>query len=129
MCSLLIYFTNVSQQREDWRGAVYEIEKMIQPGEIVGFGFPEPFAPYRWYSKKPQLAYGFTNSISPKDSDTINITQKLLEHRQGMYYLEYLNDISEPRRTVRKTVEGMGYSVKKIHNFNGVGFVYYYTKL
>ena len=123
-----IYYLDSKQQREDWKSAVAMVEEKIKSNEIVGFGYPEPFAPYRWYATNPGVARGFTDSIAPGDENTAEITGNLISGISGVYYFEYLNDLSQPNRIVQKTIENNGLFIDKIYNFNGVGLIYYYTK-
>jgi len=126
--SWFIYITNVNQQREQWREATMFVEKNAKSDEIVIFEFPEPFAPYRWYSKNLVQVKGITNSISVDPEKTSEITSKAIETKSGIYYFEYLRELSDPKDIVRKTLVEKGFIKKDVYNFQGVGFIEYYVK-
>lgn len=128
LVSWLIYITDERQQREKWRQATSFVEQKLGENEVVLFDYPEPITPYRWYSERPDVAYGATDSVSAAPDKTKDITKDLVEGKSGVYYFEYLRDLSDPGRVVEKTLQTKGYSVKEVYNFTGVGQVYYWAK-
>jgi len=129
MVGWLIYVGEPYQQRERWRQAVEFIENRAQEGEVVVFENPEPFAPYRWYEKGKIEAFGATNSISADKNETEGKTLSIIKDRKGIYYFEYLHDLSDPGGIVVKTIQEAGFKEKEIFDFIGVGQVTYWTKL
>ena len=127
--SCLIYYTDEFQKREMWREAVTYVENRIADNEIVVFSYPEPFAPYRWYEKKEYLSFGAADSIK---ADPILSTQKtndLIKSKNGIYYFEYLNDLSDPTRIVMNVIVENGFTEKEvIGDFNGVGVIYHFVR-
>ena len=123
------YITNPSQQRENWRGAVSYVESRLKPGVAVLFSYPEPFAPYRWYEKIPDSSIGVTDSIYANNAPTVIKTKNVLKDVKGVYYFEYLKDISDPNSIVLTTIIGDGFKeIQKVGNFNGVGYIYYFAR-
>ena len=126
--SWFVYIVDKGQQREDWKTAVAYIESSIKPNDVVIFEFPDPFAPYIWYSKNLSNAYGVTDSISANPTKTRQITKDVLTNISGIYYFEYLRDLSDPLRVVEKEIIKQGFSLKKVSNYVGVGQVFYWTR-
>ena len=122
------YYLDKNLQREDWRGAVSYIENNLKTGDVVIFEYPEPFAPYRWYQKIPGIVYGATDSISANNDLTKNKTLNLINSKTGVYYFEYLHDLSDPADYVRETLITQGFRIEEIKNYYGVGQLYYYVR-
>jgi uncharacterized membrane protein len=104
--SLLTYYINPRFHREDWRTATKEI-----PMNAI-FAWPVPFDPYIWYGGK---GVGVINEF-PK------------ELGEEVYLFEYLQPLSDPNHYIQKWLLDNGYKQDKTLNYNGVGFVYKYTK-
>ena len=125
----LIYVNEPYQQREQWRQAVSFIEGRAQKGkDVVVFENPQPFAPYIWYEKGEIDAYGATNSISVDEAETKQKTLSIIDNRQGVYYFEYLHDLSDPDGIVVQTIQDADFEKDQIFDFIGVGQVTYWTK-
>lgn len=129
MFSWSFYVRNPSQQREQWKTVVNYIEGSIKKDEIVLFSYPEPFAPYRWYETKPGISYGATDSIYSDRPGTNERTDKYLTGVNGVYYFEYLKEISDPNSHVLTRIYENGFKeTGKIGLFEGIGYIYYFTK-
>ena len=125
----LVYITVPYQQRENWREATNFIENAAKEKDVVIFEFPEPFAPYRWYSKGKVEAVGATDSISADKKMTMEKVARAVENKSGVYYFEYLRDLSDPGRAVEQTLEKQGFSLAEVYNyFPGLGQISYYIK-
>lgn len=125
--SLLTYYTDEKQQREQWRQAVNYIESQEPEGVAVLFEFPEPFAPYRWYSKEG-FAFGATDSISAGEKTTQK-TMKLINNKNKIYHFDYLGDISDSKGLVEKAILAADFKeVAKTTQFVGVGAITIYEK-
>jgi len=123
----LIYVKDPSQQREMWREAVKLIESKAKDNEISIFNYPEPFAPYRWYATKVR-GVGVADSISVHKEKTETLTKLAIKDKKGIYYFEYLWQLSDPNRVVEETLKFQGFKQKEVYNFNGVGLVSYWQK-
>ncbi len=123
-----VYIFGPRQHRENWREAVVYIEKEAFPGEVVIFGNPEPFAPYRWYSSGKVKALGVTDSISADREKTEKIIGDALATATGVYYFEYLRDLEDPSGIVEGTLGKIGFREKERKDFNGVGFIIHYQR-
>lgn len=123
----LIYVTGPDQQREQWRQAVQFIEKRVKIEEIALFEFPQPFAPYNWYSTEAIEAQGATDSISANKEKTVEKTKKAIQNKKGVYYFEYLGDLSDPERYVELGLFEAGFTKGEVFDlFPGVGQITYY---
>jgi len=124
-----IYAKQANQQREHWKQAVEFIERVANDKEIVVFEYPEPFTPWRWYSSGKVEAFGATDEISADGLKTQERTKSLTKDVEGVYYFEYLRDLSDPERVIEKTLAEEGFSAKEIFDyFPGVGQVTHYVK-
>lgn len=130
---LLIYYFNDRFHRENWKTATQDIVAKTnnQPGSIVTFPFPEPFAPYIWYELlflRHQRLYAF--GLAPDlvvNKDSLQILNSVALNSQTIYHFEYLSDLTDPERKIDKWLQSNGWSVNQIHNYRGVGFIYEYV--
>ena len=124
-----IYASKPTQQRERWREAVGFVEGRAKNNEVVIFEYPEAFTPWRWYASGKIKAFGATDEISADGPKTKDRTINLTTEAKGVYYFEYLRDLSDPQRVVEKTLAEQGFMAKEIFDyFPGVGQVTYYAK-
>lgn len=123
-----IYVAGPRQHRENWKGAVAYVEEKALPTEVIIFGNPEPFAPYRWYSSGKVRALGVTDSISANSDKTEKIVRDALAEATGVYYFEYLKDLEDPSGIVGGSLSKIGFTETERKDFNGVGFVIHYQR-
>lgn len=126
--SWLVYVQDKNQQREQWREATAFVEKNATRDEIAIFEYPEPFTPYRWYSTGKVFSQGVTDSISANRERTYEKTQMAIQDRKGVYYFEYLSDITDPNKFVTEILIKENFKISEVYNFIGVGQVYYWVK-
>ncbi|OGM18333.1 hypothetical protein A2686_03195 [Candidatus Woesebacteria bacterium RIFCSPHIGHO2_01_FULL_38_10] len=126
--SFLIYVYDEVEQREQWRQAVSLIEHNAREGDVALFEYPEPFAPYRWYAKGKINALGATDSISADNQKTSKITREIVENKGGIFYFEYLRDLSDPTRVVERVLKEEKFEISEVYNFVGVGQVFYWKR-
>ena len=127
--SWFLYVKEPLQQREHWREAVGFIENNAKNSDIVIFDYPEPFAPYRWYAKGKVKAIGVTDSIVANAGKTTEITENAIKDRNGVYYFEYLRDLSDPKQVVEKALDDRGFTIETIYDFfPGVGQIKYWVR-
>lgn len=127
--SWFLYVKEPFQQREHWREAVGFIENNAKNSDIVIFEYPEPFAPYRWYAKGKVEAMGVTGSIVANTRKTTEITENAIKDRNGIYYFEYLRDLSDPKQVVEKALDNRGFTIENIYDFfPGVGQIKYWVR-
>ncbi|MFV1917125.1 MAG: glycosyltransferase family 39 protein [Patescibacteria group bacterium] len=125
----LIYVIDKNQQREHWRQAVDFVELIGKEDEIVIFEFPEPFAPYRWYAKGKVEAVGVTDSISANEKETKQKTIEKVSDKNGVYYFEYLRDLSDPNQYVQRALADLDFKVSGVYDFfPGIGQITYFVR-
>lgn len=122
-----IYIADPSQQRENWRGAVNFIETKAKENEIAIFNYPEPFAPFRWYATKIN-GVGVADSIFVHSEKTEKLVDLNTSNKNGVYYFEYLWELSDPNRVIEDALKKEGFKQKEVYNFNGVGIISYWQK-
>lgn len=125
----LVYVLEPYQQREHWREAVHFIEERATKTDLVIFEYPKPFAPYRWYEQGKVEAVGVTDSISANPEKTAQRTEDIIQNKTGVYYFEYLRDLSDPQRVVEATLCHSEFEIKEVFDFfSGVGQITYWIK-
>lgn len=107
--SLFFYYTNPKFQRENWRGAISEVEQKAMNGGIILFEDINLPAPFIYYSQNLAPAYAGLGNLNLGGED--------------IYLFEYLVDINDPGRLLEKQIKNKGFREIEILNFDGVGFV------
>ncbi len=113
------YYGNRSNWREEWREAVAFVEASASKDDVVLFDFGEPFAPWQWYSTNRVEAFGL------KGNDLNGLVKK----RHGVWYFEYLADISDPQRDLPKQLSSFGFYEVNEYGFRGVGEIHHLKKI
>jgi len=114
-----IYWTVSSNQREDWRG----LSKFTdQQNSLIVVNFPFAFAPLKFYS--PNSSYFFSQqSLGQTDPDLLSNLSMSASGKTRIYLLDYLSDLTDPQRSVRRMMENAGYTVVTTKSFNNLGTV------
>lgn len=89
--------------------------------------FPEPFASYRWYSKRSQIAFGVVD-FGADEGDILSKLEKVTEDKQSLFSFDYLMDVTDSLRIVYQSLGELGYSEVEVKNFRGVGQVRLWEK-
>lgn len=118
----ILYYTQPKFWREDWRGAAGFLNQTS--GEAV-FAWPEPFAPFDWYTTKDN-GVGVIKKM-PATYPEVSVQLSRLNY-SDIYYFEYLQDLSDPGKNIQLWLKNNGYSLEKTYNFEGVGFIHHYLK-
>jgi len=116
--SLFGYYINPKFQREDWRGAISFVSKEVDSQALVIFENNEIPAPVRYYANdlsgfKPGLSDNLTGDLADKNK---------------VYFFEYLADVYDPKRGVEQKIKSLNFTEKETYDFDGVGFVRFYTR-
>lgn len=120
MLGNLTFWTNRVFQREDWRGAGLLIS---QPKSVSIINFPGPFAPLQFYAPNAYY-YADQESLGQMRTDLDQSLPLVLMDKQRIFVFDYLSDLSDPRRSMLHWLIQAGFKQVKIHNYNGVGFIY-----
>lgn len=121
------YYTDPNVQREQWRQAVNFTERKKDPDSVALFVFPDPFAPYIWYTKSKIDAWGIAPKFIIRDSDLSNLSVRL-QDKKRIYLYQYLTGLTDPQGKTRNFLARDGFVQTNISNFPGVGFIYTYDK-
>ena len=111
---LLTYYFNPYFHREDWRGAVYFLNRqqeamVILPSEISSW-------PIEYYDPKSQL-----NLITAsKGIKVVGAEPQLALQTKKVYFIRYLVDLFDPGERILKSLESQGYSKIKEISFNQI---------
>ena len=123
MLGNLIFWTNRVFQREDWRGASQLIS---QSKSISIVNFPGPFAPLQFYAPNVYY-YADQESLGKMRADLDQSLPLMLKDKQQIFVFDYLSDLSDPKRSILTWLKQAGFVQVKVHNYNGVGFIYEFT--
>ncbi len=120
LCALGVYYVNQNNWREEWREAVAFVEKNAEENEIVLFDFKEPVAGYEWYAKGMVAAYGTSGK---------RIEDLIDSKKHGVWYFEYLADITDPKRVTLSELKSQGFNTLQEFSFRGVGKIVYLRRM
>ena len=124
LASLGAYYYFPRFQRENWREAVAFIENDKGGNKLAVFAFPEPFAPFQWYSRKVS-GLGSAEKFWVNESD-LNRLNRNFTNRQKVYLFNYLQELTDTEDRLGQELEDSGYRQVNIVNFEGVGFIRIY---
>lgn len=128
LLGLTIYYLNSRFYREDWKEAVKFLdEKSIEDQAPVVFIWPEPFAPYIWYSNNLGRAYSIGGSM-PYDNQEIENSLRSLLQSDKLYLFRYLQKLSDPNENTQRWLYANNFKLGVTYNFRGVGFIDEYQK-
>ena len=105
---IVMYATRPRLQREQWRQAINFLQ---QQNKTVMVKFFDKFAPFYWYGPD------------------VKVVTKIPENEQEFYFMEYLTGLTDPEGETRKKLETGNWKLEETKNFEGVGFIYRYSKL
>lgn len=127
IAGILQYYLNPYVQREQWRQSVNFVELKNTGREIVLFAFPEPFAPFLWYSKNTVQAMGIAPDFKVTYAGLESVGQKLRE-KNRVYFYQYLSELTDPNHLISNFLQKEHFQETATYDFPGVGFVYIYDK-
>lgn len=123
------YFFNQRNQREQWKQAVSYIETNGSNDSLAIFEFPEPFAPFQWYSTGKIPGYGALDGLtSHQELTNQKINTQLSNFNGTIFYFSYLRDLTDGGHNIEQELTKLGYSEKSAKSFAGVGEVVTYEK-
>ncbi len=126
LLSSLTYLLNPVYQREDWKGLVSFLK--TQPDAVVLSENSGSYAPFDYYAKNQLTAEGALKKFPVKSSDELIDLKTYLRSKNNVYLIDYLVEISDPNHLVSEELTNLGYKTKDVKNFNGVGFLYHFSK-
>lgn len=126
LCLAIYQFTPI-HQREDWRGAISEIEK-DQDKSLVVFKFSAPFAPYLWYSKGKMETFSISRSLALDEAYLTGALPAVLSGKEKVFIFQYLEDLTDKKRLTEREVEKAGFIKSRTLDYPGVGFIYEYIR-
>lgn len=123
----LVYVKVESFLREDWKSAVAFVEGKASSSSAILMVFPEPFAPYRWYSQRPEIAVG-VKEFGDGKKEVESKLKTILAKKDTLFTFDYLMDVTDPERYVFQVLEDFAYEEREIDNFRGIGQVRYWER-
>lgn len=130
-----MYLLNPKFQRENWKTAVAYTESLKRENDqnssskkIIIFEYNEIPAPYRYYQKSSDHIFPGLAKIPVENINDLNNLEVLVSNIDIVYVYEYLVDITDKNRLLRKKLINLGFKDKSQVNFTGVGLVYIYER-
>lgn len=125
--SSLIYLINPSFQREDWRG-ITSFLKTQDTGTPILFESSGTLPPFEYYGGNSLNTRGALKDFPVKDMNGLADLDTFLKGQKVVFLVDYLVQITDPKRLVQKKLIELDFSQADVKNFHGVGFVYHYTR-
>jgi len=126
-CSF-IYLINPKFHREDWKSATSYVQQNSTNNTIVMFESTNSIAPFVYYNNDFVQAWGVLDSINPDPTNVQINVNKFLDGSNKVYLFQYLSPITDPQGLVYTSLTNAGFSNTATKDFNGVGFVYEFTR-
>lgn len=127
ICVLLYYF-NPKFQREDWLGLVNFLNSQNLNNTLVIFEDGNKPAPFIYYDRQEILSVGGIKNFPAKSAEDIIDLNVLTKKQDTIFLVDYLVEISDPKRLIDQKLSQLNWVVVDVHNFNGVGLVYEYSR-
>lgn len=129
LAAFLIYLAVPKYQRENWRGLIQTIERdTVNRKSAAVFAFPEPFAPWRWYSQG-KIASFSTQTLLVKSETELFQPFFSLGSYDRIYLFDYLSDLSDPKGLSKQWLRNNGFVEIRAFDGGNVGFVRVYDSL
>src|SRR3989344_4402689 len=128
LASSSIYFINPKFQRENWRAATDYIRQQSVNNSIVIFESANTFAPFDYYNRSAIKAAGGLNGFSAKENEVKQNVQMLTQDVSQVFLFQYLSGITDPQGLLFQELTRNNFRNTQTKNFEGVGFVYEFTR-
>lgn len=116
----IIFWTNPVYQREDWRA----LGNLVgQKDSLIVVNFTDKFAPLHFYAEAVPF-YPTQRQLGKTRPDLDSTFPEAIDHHQRIFLMDYLSDLTDKNRYILKWLKNSGLILYKIHNINGLGFVY-----
>lgn len=123
-----IYYLNPQFQREDWKGLIQYLKTNQSSSFKILFESNGAFAPFTYYADNSLNFQGALKNFPAKDENDLVDLDEQLRDISDVFLINYLVDISDPKRLVSQRLLSLGYLQDSTVNFHGVGFVYHFKK-
>ncbi len=126
----VMYFTRPRLQREQWRQAIVYLKEKAGLDTGIVVKFSDKFSPFYWYDP----ALGVVAAVPVFPAQTPQVASKLAYLSdnvtiKNVYLLDYLTDITDPRRNVENVLGSLGFTLTNTRDFPGVGFIRHYQRI
>lgn len=126
-----IYYLNPQFHREDWRAATNYVLTSSTKNSVVLFESNYTMAPFDYYSGLAASSLEAHGALDGFDASTSNIKgnlERFTKDKDKVYLFQYLSGITDPQNLVFSQLSAQKFINTKTTDFNGVGFVYEFTK-
>jgi uncharacterized membrane protein len=119
LTSVSFYYLNPKFHRENWRAATSFVHTNSTPKTIVLFESDYTVGPFDYYNKDKVKAAGALDEQKLK---------LLTSDADKIFLFQYLAPITDPQGLVFQELTKEGFTNTKMEDFEGVGFIYEFTK-
>lgn len=124
--SSIVYLFNSNYQREDWGGLVNYL-KSADKNALILFESSGTLPPFDYHAKNSLNARGALKDF-PANGENDIIDSTSLQFSKDIFLVDYLVEITDPQRLVKKKLTEIDYQLSETKDFTGVGFVYHYVR-
>ena len=117
---------NKNFHREDWKNLV-SFFKLRSDNKVI-FESSGSFSPFEYYADSSIQRMGALKKFPAENIDDLINLENVLHSIKDVYLVDYLVEISDPKRLVANKLSELQYKQSEIINFRGVGFVYHYIR-
>lgn len=128
LVSATIYLSSPRFQRENWRGAVDYISQNFTPKSIILFESDFTTGPFDYYNAGRLKAEGALGGFEAKNPQVEDKVKKLTADKNKVFLFQYLSQITDPQGLVFEALSKEGFNNTSTKDFDGVGFLYEFTK-
>ncbi|HSX18647.1 MAG TPA: glycosyltransferase family 39 protein [Candidatus Saccharimonadales bacterium] len=128
LTSSIIYFANPKFRREDWRGATAYVVQNSNKNTIAIFESNFTIGAFDYYNQNKAQAAGGLDSFTPNPKAVKEIIGNATKGKNKVFLFQYLSGITDPQGLIFENLSNLGFVNTTTKDFNGVGFVYEFTK-
>ena len=125
---LSVYYLNPKFQREDWRGVATFLDNSQMKNSVILFEDNHVQFPFIYYKTDLNNSYGGLKYVEAKTLSDVNNLEDFVKDKDTIYIVEYLVEITDPKRLLEERIKQLGFKKTNIFNFNGVGLILLYQK-
>jgi len=128
LISSAIYFTTPKFQRENWRDATNYVISNSNSQTLTLFASEYTTGPFDYYNRNHVRAAGALQGTSGDLQQIEKRIRFLTNSVDKVFLFQYLAQISDPQGIVFQELTEEGFKNSKTKDFDGVGFIYEFTK-
>jgi uncharacterized membrane protein len=121
----LTYFMTPRYWREDWKGVSEFFSQTKSDKTVAIYTFFDTFPAAKWYLNYMQNEPVLNDLRAGTEKFDYRMTA-ITKGKDNIIVFDYLNDLTDRERSVKKWLDMAGFKVKGVYSFRGVGQIYEY---